>query len=423
VTNRRPIISFVRSESNDSGYRFSSRLCAGGDLVHWASMSPRKTWLEIDTLRGFAVVFMILNHAGARWLDLGVANGLVSDALVFVGSYAPVLFFFVTGVGHGVSRDPTNQSRRNIDVVYKAALLLLADVFWRRAGFMAVGLDFLGFIGLSMVVLHFTCSGQHANRIAWLILLAAIGIRFGIGPLYRWAGMDVFWIRAAVGNIGVPGFSYWLVPWMAYPALGFLFGDALRVSELRGRNSGDFVPSMLLLGIAAGTVAAFLAWGGFGFSRFGTISVAFFVSAIAVLAFSAALAWLLCASKRFSGAAAILAMRGVSSFAVVPIHIFLIEFIGGWSPLPLAGWVYLSVVFPFIAANYFLARSTDRVAQRLGNRIPVGSAPWCAAGAVLGVTAILVTLVEPSMSGLVLATVAQLIIAVLLTVRPPRLAV
>jgi hypothetical protein len=363
---------------------------------------------------------MILNHVGVSWLDLRVDNGLVTDSLVFLGSYAPVLFFFVTGVGYGVSHDPVKRSRRHIDVVYKAVLLLLADVFLRRAGFLVVGLDFLGFIGLSMLVLHFTCSGRHANRTAWLILFAAIGVRFGLGPLYRWTGTDVFWIRAAIGNTAVPGFSYWLTPWLAYPALGFLFGDALRVSEESGRRSGGIVPSLLLLGIGAGTAAAFLARMGFEFVRFGTMSVAFFISTIAVLALSVALTWVLCASRRSSGVAAVLALRGVSSFAVVPIHIFLIALIGQWSPLPLAGWVYLVVMFPFIAVNYMLARGTDRAARLLGNRMPVGTVPWYAAGAVLGVLATLVTIAEPSMSGVAPATVAQLIIAVLLTVRPPR---
>jgi len=383
-------------------------------------MLPRKTWTEIDALRGFAVIFMILNHAGVGWLDMRNPDGLVSNALVFLGCYAPVLFFFVTGVGYGVSRDPANRHRRNIDVVYKAGLLILADVFWRRAGFMAVGLDFLGFIGLSMLLLHFACSGRHGKRIAWLILFTAIGIRFGLGPMYKSWGGESAWIHSVLGNRSVPGFSYWIAPWLAYPALGFLFGDQIRAREATGRQHEGLVPSLLSLGIGAGMVVGVLGWRGFEFSRYGTMSIAFFVSTIVVLAFSAATAWPLCAARRFRGVASFLAMRGVSSFAVVPIHMVLIVILAEWLPLPIAGWVYLVVVFPFIAANNFLAKSTDRAAQRLGGHMLDGIVPWVAAGAVLGVLAIFATNVEPSMSGLVAATVAQLIIAVLLTVRPPR---
>ena len=77
-------------------------------------------------------------------------------------------------------------------------------------------------------------------------------------------------------------------------------------------------------------------------------------------------------------------------------------------------------MFPFIAANYFFAKRTDRAAQRLGKQFPVGSSGWYAAGAVLAVLATIATLGKPITSDLAVSTVAQLIIAVLLTVRPPR---
>lgn len=381
-------------------------------------MTSRKMWPEIDTLRGFGIILMILNHVGVRWLDPQITNGLVTDALVYIGSYAPVVFFFVTGVGYGVSHDPANRSRRHSDVVYKAGLLLLADVFMRGDGFAVIGLDFLGFIGLCMLTLHFGCSGRHGKLIALLILFSSVGIRFGLGPMYRWTGQEVFWLHSLLGNTGVPGFSYWIVPWLAYPVLGFLFGGMLRRQEVRERRCFGIISPLLLLGMGTGITAGFLAWRGTEFSRYGTISAAFFVSTIALLAFATALAWLLCASMRFPSVGSLLAMRGVSSFVVVPIHIFLIVFLGQWSSLPLSGGLYLIVVFPFIAANYFASKFADRVAQQFGTKMPVGTHRWYAAGAVLIVLAVIVTIVHQNMLALVLATAAQLIIAVLLTIRP-----
>ena len=79
---------------------------------------------------------------------------------------------------------------------------------------------------------------------------------------------------------------------------------------------------------------------------------------------------------------------------------------------------YLLVILPFIAANYALARSANGVATRLGNQIAMGTPQWYAAGGGLMILAAIVTIIEPNMLALALATLAQVLIAVLLTQRP-----
>lgn len=411
----------LTESASDEASIATAGLCSQPELVHSAAMSPKRQWTEIDTLRGFAVVFMIVNHAGVGWLDLRIANGVLADWMVLLGSYAPVLFFFVTGVGYGVSHDPAHGRRRTADVVYKAALLLVADAFWRGDGFLAVGLDFLGFIGLSMLVLHLACSGARGRAVAWSILFLATGVRFGLGPVFRDLAPADSWIQSLVGNGVVPGFSYWVAPWLAYPALGFLFGDSLR--RLGGETGlvGRLVPALLLVGVASGVAVGLMASRDFVFLRFGTMSIAFFVSSITVLAFSSALAWISCAPGRPAVGAA-LALRGVSSFVVVPIHMYGIVLVGHAASLPLTGRVYALVMLPFVALNYGLARWADREARCLGERTPVGGGAWIATAMALVAFAIVDTLLAPGFARISLATFAQLLVGMLLTVRPPRAA-
>ena len=89
--------------------------------------------MALDTLRGIAVVAMLLNHAGVYLLRPEVVAEVWSfgGALTFFGSFAPVLFFFTTGFGYGW-RDPGGAcAREKRDVLYKAFVLIAADVLLR----------------------------------------------------------------------------------------------------------------------------------------------------------------------------------------------------------------------------------------------------------------------------------------------------
>jgi hypothetical protein len=54
-------------------------------------------------LRGLAAGLMVANHVAVR-RPYPTASGPIEVAS-FVGSFAPVLFFFLTGLGHGVLAD------------------------------------------------------------------------------------------------------------------------------------------------------------------------------------------------------------------------------------------------------------------------------------------------------------------------------
>jgi len=118
-----------------------------------------------------------------------------------------------------------------------------------------------------------------------------------------------------------------------------------------------------------------------------------------------------------------LALRGVGSFAVVPIHMFLIVLVSHAASLPMSGRVYVIAILPFVVLNYWLAARADREARRVGVRTPVGSPAWNATAATLAAAAFVVTILPLGFVRIAGATIAQLLVAVLLTVRPQRTAV
>src|SRR5262245_13577914 len=106
---------------------------------------------ELDLLRGLAIVLMIVNHAGVRLLDPAWLDGGGVGALVFLGGFAPVVFFFTTGFGVGLARRTPDRAAL-IGTLAKSGLLLLADQFMAWRAGMAWGLDFLGFIAIATVL-------------------------------------------------------------------------------------------------------------------------------------------------------------------------------------------------------------------------------------------------------------------------------
>src|SRR3954451_2939317 len=102
----------------------------------------------LDLFRAAAAALMVLNHAGFALMGRDAAVQGASGLVVFLGSFAPVLFFFATGWGAGL-RDRRSTKPLG-DVLDKALLLALADQFlhWRIGR--PLGLDFFAFIGVSL---------------------------------------------------------------------------------------------------------------------------------------------------------------------------------------------------------------------------------------------------------------------------------
>ena len=99
-----------------------------------SATSSRPVWVELDVMRGLAAVLMILNHAGFAWLSARDATESAAGFVVFAGSFAPVLFFFVTGAGAGFSDAKRGRSADFKLLLPKLAMLVVADQFfaWTR---------------------------------------------------------------------------------------------------------------------------------------------------------------------------------------------------------------------------------------------------------------------------------------------------
>jgi uncharacterized membrane protein len=140
--------------------------------------------VQLDVLRGLAIVLMIVNHLGVTVIDPNQARFSAMSALIFLGSFAPVIFFFTTGFGIGVSRRGGTWGGFG-STLLKAGLLILADqfMFWKNGT--PWGLDFLGFIGLSSVLVTAVARSKRAVGLCCGLIAALVLIRFGAGPPLR----------------------------------------------------------------------------------------------------------------------------------------------------------------------------------------------------------------------------------------------
>ena len=83
-------------------------------------------WIELDVLGGLAAVLMIVNHVGYQTLDQNHIDGSWSANIVFIGSFAPVLFFFITGVGYGLQSSQKKKVGHWYVTLNKVVILVFA---------------------------------------------------------------------------------------------------------------------------------------------------------------------------------------------------------------------------------------------------------------------------------------------------------
>jgi hypothetical protein len=264
---------------------------------------------------------MIINHLSVNTTAFEASQ--LRDVLFFVGGLAPVVFFFLTGLGYGVQSVAPNKSRRHGYLV-KVALLLLADALsWIRPG-QYLGNDFLGFIGISMLVLEWIRRVPRSIPLAAAMGFLVIALRFGLGPVLRdqldpsgsfsWAGF-------LLGTLPLDGFSYPPCPWLFYPLSGYVLGRL--AASHRQSMSSLWTPilSVLLLFacLSLGIAAAVLARGAILF-RFGTMSVGFFSASLAAISISLILALAACGAGSTRSFVDVVSLTGIRSLSVVPLH-------------------------------------------------------------------------------------------------------
>lgn len=312
--------------------------------------------LELDVLRGIAAILMIANHVGVQLLPPNMPAGSAGAVAVFVGAFAPVVFFFATGFGLALRTSQAGRPAGIAPLLWKALLLVVADqfFFWQRG--IAWGLDFFSFIALASVVVTLVARRRRPEQVCVGLIFVLMTMRYGLGPALRLQlhlGGLVDWL---VGVHGVANVSYPLSPWMVFPLLGFVVG---RQYEAAGRQSAlrreRWLRHGLVVMVGLFGATLLLAVLKSSFFRWGTVSFAFFVLALGVVLGAGLLSVRLTMSR--PSLARAVALRGVASFAVIPLHYALVDASAALLPTPVEFWTYavLSIV---IAAISFRAAAS-----------------------------------------------------------------
>jgi uncharacterized membrane protein len=350
--------------------------------------APSRHWPELDLLRALAGVCMISNHAGVSWLSENAWRHGLDGAITFVGSLAPILFFTVTGLGRGIQaagRPP----KPIADALRKTLVLFLADAALWLSPSQHFGLDFLAFIGLSALVLELLDRSRRPVPAIALALGACLTLRFGVAPrlgLPADGGIGVRALHLVLGDAGVPGVSYPLCPWLAYPLFGWLVGryavgraERLRAERLRAAG-GLAVLTLLGIGLCLLMLRRHMV-----FFRWGTLSFAFCL--LGFTAIGAGIATVLAAVAALgSRSVAALALPGIASFVLVPIHYTLVGALQPSLQDPLARQpmlfpILLVIVVPLV---FLICKSIDRQMRRISRGEPrPGLARWLLAAVVI----------------------------------------
>ena len=308
--------------------------------------------MHLDVFRGLAALLMVLNHAGYAWLAAQHSGAGLTGLVVFAGGFAPVLFYFATGLGMGWS----GQRRAMDNATWaKAGLLVLADALlnWSQGGWW--GVNFFGFTALSMVVVGLVRASARPVRVASLVLAMVLLARYGLVPWLREASEANAWVGFLTGIQGRPAISYPAGPWLAYPLLGFI---------LAYLAAGVRVPAWLSTsGLGAAALASALLAGGLVLHRgavlhrWSSMSAAYFLLSLGVLALAWwAAGWL----ARQERASAALALRGPASLLVVPLHYAAIGALAGVLPLPLLPAVWWAAAVALCVAVMWACRRMNR---------------------------------------------------------------
>lgn len=365
--------------------------------------------LQLDLFRGCAALLMVLNHAGYAWLAPEDSSSGFSGALVFLGSAAPALFFFATGVGMGLSR------KASVDwpsLWRKVALLFIADAFLNWAEGRWLGLDFFGFCAIAMVAVGLVNAAPRPKLVASVVLVLVFALRYADAPRLQLFAPDAPWLAFLTGVEGVPGVSYPLCPWLAFPLAGYLLGRASPRLESMVAYLGMLAWAALTFG-----VALVMAQHGAVVHRWGSVSITYFMFAVGFVAS----VWLLARGACALAGRSLLQLRGPASLLVVPIHYAAIHLCAALvlPPWPLQAGLaaMLALALCTLPASRWLAGGLKRIAERPG----AGTALLGAVAAAAACCSAALEFATPLVCWLV-ACLSQIVIAANLA-RPPRMVI
>lgn len=254
---------------------------------------------------------MVINHSGYALLTNYDANNGWLGLLVFLGSFAPALFFFATGYGAGIG--PVGKPVNWMSVWKKFVWLVVADQMLIWSGGRSFGMDFFGFIALSLIAMALIQGYRHSNALCIALIVFLLLIRYPARAMIEsFAGQNGFWLWLT-GVQGQHGWSYPLSPWLIAPLAGFW--SARNVPFFAANWRKLLTAAVVLTGCLLSLV---LYSRGVSFFRWGSVSAAYFVAGVTAVTIVWVVAgWLVRSNSSLEGP---LSFRGASVFLVVPIH-------------------------------------------------------------------------------------------------------
>jgi len=325
------------------------------------ALEKKFSWQELDILRGLAALLMIVNHGGYEVLISDLATHGISGFIIFIGSSAPVLFFFIIGVGYGLQSGQKIKPNYWSDVIYKVIILILADqfFFWKRG--QLIGLDFLGFIAFSTLVMAGIRVSKKTLLYAIIGFIAVFVLRYLVGPYLDNSDIQVPSLVAwVIGTKELSNISYPLSPWLAYPFLGYIVG----VGVIQYQKNLEFerlsvIVKLLLFSLVPAIGSLLLWYKGASFFRWGTVSLGFYLYSFAILLVSLAFSLLIKLIPSTTFYQHILSLRGVTSLAVVPIHYALIVLATFMGLKNLNFLMSAFVITIIVVLSFFFARQVN----------------------------------------------------------------
>lgn len=328
------------------------------------SRLARQFALELDVLRGIAAILMVVNHAGYRLLSADDAVHSAVAPAVFLGSAAPAVFFFATGFGIGLSRSTPPRAFDWLGLLWKAALLIVADQFfyWGRGA--SFGLDFFSFIAIATITVSLLSQLRYAIAISVFVGAALLVLRYGLAPSLAATDHPVAFVEWLLGVRTVSDVSYPLSPWMVFPLLGFALGCSYKNVSLTAplpRNQW-IRRGAVVFGVCCASTLCFQ-YLNRGFFRWGTVSVAYFIFAAGVVVIAGLSS--MAAVMYGRNLKRTLALRGVASFAVIPLHYAMLEVISQLHPQPFASGAFALITGCLVAASFFCSNKFASVVSTL----------------------------------------------------------
>lgn len=330
-------------------------------------MTHRTYWPELDVMRGIAVAMMILNHFGFVLIPSEEFKLGINESVLFFSSFAPILFFFITGVGYGLAYSKNLPPAQTRHIWFKAIVLVLMEVLVLNNGYAsAIGINFLSFIAITMVIFTYLRTSKYALQYALTFLVVITFLRYGLAPLYKITiatENHIHWLDSILGIKGIPKVTYWLLPWLAYPMAGFLcgylaktFASGLDSQKIKTVLIFTFLSGLGFLGIEV------LKLLNLSFFRWGSLSVAFFLAGFTVLIYAITTCFWLAIIDTKDKVQPYISLRGVSSLAAVPVHYAILHLLKNQLPVPITTMGYYLTMVAILPLTFILSKKINALA-------------------------------------------------------------